>query len=144
MDTHEPLANTVVSTEPTVEEEVSQGQEGKDNIHEPTVNTATTQEPIVKTKADPKKNDLQNSVDNTATTQEPAVKMEANQEDKETVTKSTNEVVVTKEPAAEVEQFHPPEVATPSIDSACGRTSGPNEGWCYERLLLLPELQKWK
>lgn len=70
--------------------------------------------------------------------------MEADQGDKETVTKSTNEVVVTQEPTTEVEQFLPQEVGTPSIDSACRRTSGPNEGWCSERLLLLLELQKWK
>lgn len=70
--------------------------------------------------------------------------MEVDQEDKETVTKSTNEATVTQEPATEVEQFHPQEVVTPSIDSACGRTPGLDDGWCSEKMLLLPELQKWK
>lgn len=43
-----------------------------------------------------------------------------------------------------MEQFHPREAITPSIVSACGRTLGPDEGWCSERMLLIPELQKWK
>ena len=138
------MADTAISSEPGVGEEVSQEEEEKYNTCEPTINTAITQEPIVKTEADPEKNDVQNSMDNTVAIEELAVKMEANQEDKETVTKSTDEATVTQEPAAEVEHFLPQEVATPSIDSACERTPGPDEGCHSKRLLLLPEMQKWK
>lgn len=43
-----------------------------------------------------------------------------------------------------MEKFHPREAVTPSTDSACGRTLGPDKGWCSEKMLLLRELQKWK
>lgn len=43
-----------------------------------------------------------------------------------------------------MERLHPREVVTPSVVSACERTPGPDEGWCSERILLIPKLQKWK
>ena len=80
MDTRKPFADTIVSPEPIVDEEVSQGKEGEANIHEPTADTAVIQEPAVEKEAYPRKNNIQKCVDN---------------------------IVVMKEPAAEVEQFHP-------------------------------------
>ena len=83
-------------------------------------------------------------MDDTAVTQEPKVEAEANQREKQTITqKSIDDIDVTQEPTVEMEQFHPREAVTPSIVSACGRTSGLDKGWCSERMLLIPELQKW-
>lgn len=70
--------------------------------------------------------------------------MEAGWEDKEIVTKPTDEAAITQEPATEAGDFYPQEASTPSIDSACGIKSGHDEGQRFERLLLLLELQKWK
>ena len=58
----------------------------------------------------------------------------------------TEEDVVTQEPAAEVEQPHLVEAATPiiDVDIECIRTSGPTSRWSSEKILLIFELQKWK
>lgn len=143
MDTQEPLVEIVVSSKPAVEGEISQEEE-KDNIHEPTVNAVVTQEPATKTKVGLKEVDEQKPVDITVTTQEPVVKMQVDQEGKETVINPTDEVFVTKELVAEAGHFHPQEAATPSMDSTCGRMQGSDEGWHFEKLLLLVELKKWK
>lgn len=127
-----------------METEVSQGKEGEVDIHEHVVDIVVTQESTVETEAYIGKNDIQKFVDDTVVTQEPIVGMEVDQGHKENVTKSIDEVVVTQEPVAKVEHFHPREAVTPSIDSACGRTLSPDEGWCSENMLLLPELQQWK
>jgi len=84
-------------------------------------------------------------MDDTVVTQEPVVEVDASQGEKEIVTqKSIDDIAITQEPATEMDQFHPQEPITPSIFSACGRTLGPDERWCSERMLLIPELQKWK
>jgi len=68
------------------------------------VNNAVTQEPV----------------DDIIVTQEATVEAEADQREKEIITqKSIDNDAVTQEPAAEMKQFHPREVVTPSIVSAC-------------------------
>lgn len=139
------MVDTAVTQEPVVEAKVNQGKEEEGDIHEPVVDNVVTQEPIVETKAYQRKNDTQEPMDDIVVTQEPIVEMEADQGEKEIVTrKSIDDVVVTQELTAEMEQFHPREVVTPSIVSACGRTPGPYKGWCSEIMLLLPKLRKWK
>lgn len=60
------------------------------------------------------------------------------------MTKPTSKDVVTQEPVAEVGRFHPQEATTPLINDACGGMSGPFEGWRFEKLLILAELQNQK
>lgn len=68
MDTQEPLAETIVSPEPIMEEEVTQGKEGEANIHEHAVQTIVTQEPTMEIEAYLGKNDIQKFVDKTDVT----------------------------------------------------------------------------
>ena len=48
-DTQEHLDDTVVTQEPTVEEEANQGEKEEADIHELVVETTVTQEPMVET-----------------------------------------------------------------------------------------------
>lgn len=127
-----------------MEEEISQVEQEKDNIHEPMVITADTQEPTSEIEASPKVNDEKKPMDITVATQETAVSVEVDEENKEIMVKPTDEATVTQEPTTEVGKFRPQEDATPLVDDACGRMSGLVEGWNFEKLLLLAELQKWK
>ena len=58
----------------------------------------------------------------------------------------TKEVVVTQEPAAEVEQPHEAEAGISIVDEDIEsmRTPSPTLGGNSEKLLLISELQKWK
>lgn len=58
------MANTVVSLEPTMQEEVIQDKEETDNVDELMANKTARQEPTVKTKADLEKNNVRKLVDN--------------------------------------------------------------------------------
>lgn len=138
------MAKITVSPKKILEMEVNRGEEGEAKINEPVVNTLVTKEPTEEIEAYLGKNDIRKFVDDTYVTQELIVGMENDQEDKETIIESIDNVVVTQELATEVEKFHPQEAATPSIHSACGRTPSPNDGWCFEKIFLLLELQKWK
>lgn len=119
------MDDTIVSLEISLEDEISQEEEGKDNIQELMLIAAITQELSVETKVGLKESDEEKLVDITATTQALAVKMEVDKKNKETVIKPTDKVVVTQELAAEVGQFQPQEAATPLIDDAFGGMSGP-------------------
>ena len=79
-------------------------------------------------------------MDDTTVTQEPVVEAEANQGEKEEVVtqEPIDDVIVTQEPTTKKEQLHPREVVTPSVDIAYERTHGPDEGWCSERIFLIP------
>lgn len=57
MDTQKPLVDTVVSLEPTMEEEISQEEEEKDNIHDLTVNATITEQLAVEKEGGPKEID---------------------------------------------------------------------------------------
>lgn len=90
-------------------------------------------------------NYTQEPMDEIIVRQEPTLEVEASQGEKEVVTQEPiGDVVVTQEPIAKMEKFHNWEAVTPSIVRQCDKTPVLDEGWCSERIFLIPKLQKWK